>query len=124
MTTLTTSRAELAAALEAAGIPAKDHLPERITPPVAVLTAGDPWLEPANLYGHHTVRWVVTVVVPTGTNEHTAAQLDQLTTAALPAMVDAGPGWDVTVGRPYPLTAGGATYLAVDLAATTPLPIT
>lgn len=118
MNTLQAQRADLKAALAVSGTPVLDHLPERITPPVALIAAGSPYVEPGNTYGSWRVRFTVVLVASQGTNDTATRELDDVVTAALVAL-DAG--WDVErVDQPTMLAHGGTNNLSttIDVART------
>lgn len=112
MNALTAARADLQAILTAADLTAVDYLPERVTPPVVLVTAGTPHLEPGDVFGTHLARYDLTAVAMTATNETATDALDGLTVAVLRAMDAAGEWWLDNASQPHMLTANGASYLA------------
>lgn len=115
MNTLTDARASLAAILTDAGLTALDFLPERINPPVALITAGAPWVANGETFGSFEVRYVVTLVAPKATNDTATDTLDALAAEALVAVCNA-PDWGVDrVDEPHMLVVNGGEYLAASL---------
>lgn len=96
------------------------YVPERITPPVALVREGLPYVEdaPADGYGRWLVRHQVDLVAGRGSNEATTKALDAMVTDALAALEDVA---DTTteVGEFYTLQANGTAYLAVTITTTT-----
>lgn len=106
---ITQVRIDLAEDLTTAGFKASDHIPKRIVPPVAIISARSPYLEAGRTYVEWSVNLVVTLIAATAENSIATNALDQLIEDALNVL-------DVSeVGQPYMLTANNATYLAVDL---------
>lgn len=118
MNTLKSLRAELAATLTGAGTTVKDHLPERLVPPLAVIAAGSPYVEPGDAYGSWTVRFTVILVCSQATNEVSTDELDSAVTAALVALD--GDDWRVErVDQPTMLAHANTHFLSttIDVAA-------
>lgn len=115
MNTLQALRGELAQTLESAGahaMPVTDHLPDRIVPPAAFLVGGSPYLEGGDVYGTFIVRHTVLIVVPSGPNESTTDALDELITASVVALDEAG--WAIErVDQPVMLSHGNAYFMSV-----------
>lgn len=121
MNTLTTQRGALQAALVESGLTVKDHLPERIVPPVAVIAAGSPYLESGETFGSWTVRFTVVLVCAQGTNETATKDLDDAVTAVVVALD--GAGWALErVDQPTMLQHGNGHFLSttVDVRARVP----
>ncbi|SNS41584.1 hypothetical protein SAMN06309944_0164 [Micrococcales bacterium KH10] len=113
MSVLNDIRTGIVQALEAAGIQAFDHLPERLNPPVAVLVPGSPYLEAGDVFGTHKVRYTVALVAGNATNDMATKALDELIETAVTAL------WDTAdlerAGDVYTYQANNGQYLAVDL---------
>jgi hypothetical protein len=87
-------------------------LPERINPPIALLTAGDPYVEQETFYDR-TANFVVTLVVAKATSEVATDALDDYIDTTLDGLPE-----DSTlekVGPPFLLEWNGATYLATKI---------
>ena len=112
MSTLTTLRTDIAAALEAAGIHAIEHVAEVMQPPVAVVVPDDPYITTSgeNLpYGHVVVRMSVLLISDKATNKAAASKIDSMIEQAYMALND---DWDITeVTTPGQVTVNGSTFL-------------
>lgn len=113
--TLKDLRSDVATALEAAGITASPIIPERVAPPLAIISAGDPYLEEEGTFNQFLVRLEVTLVAKTATNAVATDALDDLIQGAITALG----GWTVSVGQPFMLSVNNATYLASKFTITT-----
>lgn len=123
MSALSAARAELAAVLAAAGLPeVSDHLAGRLSPPCVVITAGAPYVDTADATfdTEGTVRLVATLMVPSGANDVTTTQLDDLACTAWTAVAESERWVPESLDQPYKLTSGTATYLALGLSARAP----
>lgn len=110
---LTLARAAVKDALTTGGMNAHVILPERVTPPLAWIAAGDPYItrEGAN-FGGEIVHHEVVVAVGAGVNEVKAEGLDDLILKALDAL-DAADLHVSNVGQPGTVSIGGQKCLAV-----------
>lgn len=122
--TLPELRAELRDALEAAGVPAIAGEPGRVSPPVALIGPGSPYLEASGPFGARTVRLRVRLVVQPG--ETALPDLEAMLERAVPAIEGASEtagrpeGWDVTeASEPYTLVIGTAGLPALEITTTT-----
>jgi len=123
MSTLTGLRSALDTVLTGRGLRTADHLPERVVPPLAIIGAGSPYVESGERFGTFAVRFTVFLVAAKAANQTATAELDDLVTRAVAAVMDA-PGWGVErVDQPSMLDTGGAQYLSttLDLITTSPL---
>lgn len=111
MVTLTAARTEIKDALNAASIKAIDYVAETITPPVAIVVPGAPYLsrpEGQVPFGVHQVSIQVLLLAGTGTNKTTAEALDRMIERAVVALDD----WDLTeVSQPGQVALNGSNYL-------------
>lgn len=115
--TFTQARADLAAILADAGIAATDFRPERINPPIALVTADSPWAAAGASFGSYAVRYAVTLVAPKAPNDAATDALDGLVATAVVALANS-PDWGVDrVDEPFMLVVAGAEYLAASLTA-------
>ncbi|MGC5584149.1 hypothetical protein [Ornithinimicrobium sp. W1665] len=118
MNTLRALREDLQAVLAPIGT-VLDHLPERITPPVAIIAAGSPYVEAGETFGSWSVRFTVVLVASQGTNQTATRQLDHVVAATAVAL-DQG-AWDVErIDQPTMLGHAGTHFLSttVDVART------
>ena len=70
-------REELKLQLVNAGLTVFDYVPERITPPVAVIEPGGPYVTSGETFCEFEVTFNVVLFAATGTNEVATAELDQ-----------------------------------------------
>lgn len=112
---ITLSKAEFALDLTNAGLEVLDYVPERITPPILVITAGSPYLVTETVGNEYRLGLNVTLVASTATNEEATADLDQLIADTVSAISTLGYVVLKTVNPPYRLAANNAEYLASDL---------
>ena len=110
---LTQAKAEVADTLNAAGIKAFQYIPERIQPPTAVISAGEPFIE-RGLHQTFTdvdMRLEIALVASTATNVKSTEDLEGLITTTILALKDVN--WDIeSVSQPFGLEANNALYLA------------
>lgn len=99
------------------GVQTFEYLPARITPPMAFLVAGSPWIEDGATFGGFTVRYQVTLVVGQASNEVATANLDALTARAIVALDNAGLPLE-RADEPNMLAVNNANYMAVNLSLT------
>lgn len=114
-------RADLLAVLNSTDLPAYDHLPERITPPILLVEPDDPYLTDGDgvPFGMRQVAYQVYVIGRRGTSATQTTELDKHIVTTLGALDDSE-NWDVgTVARPYALQLGDSAYLATTIAVTT-----
>lgn len=111
-------RTDLAEAVGTDQVTAHDHVPERISPPAAIVREAEPYITQGQTYGTWNVGHQVDLVAPRGTNQATTTALDQLLAQGVAALEDAG--HTVTeVGAFYTLQANGTHYLAATITTTT-----
>lgn len=93
----------------AEAIGAIHFLPERVQPPVAVISAGNPYIE-IETYCDKTVNLVVTLIVGRSDNEVALDALDDYIYSTMEAL----PHWATVeyVEQPFLLEWNGAVYLA------------
>ena len=111
---ITASRAEYALALSALGLKVSSFIPDRIVPPVVVLTPGSPYLEPATLADTWLMRFDVMVIASVATNVKATEQLEK----ALATIMAGNPAYARinTVGQPYALQTNNAEFLVANIA--------
>lgn len=123
VTQLETLRKEVADQLTAAGLPGYAHVPERITPPAAVVLPGAPYVdgEDVTQCGTYRVRLRVSVLAGRGTNAAAADAMDRHIVTAVQALdVD----HDVkAVAEPVEVELNGATYLGTVITIENVLPL-
>ena len=112
---ITLSKAEFALDLTNAGLEVLDYVPERIVPPIVIITAGSPYLVTETVGNEYRLGLNLTLVASTATNEEATADLDQLIADTVHAISLLGYVILKTVNPPYRLAANNAEYLASDL---------
>jgi hypothetical protein len=112
---ITLSKAEFALALTTAGLDVLDYVPERITPPIVIITAGSPYLVAETVGREYRLGLNLTLVASTATNEEATEALDELIADTVSAITSIGYVILKTVNPPYRLAANNAEYLASDL---------
>lgn len=107
---ITASRAEYALALTALGLKVSSFIPERIVPPMVVLSPGSPYLEPVTVDGEFTMRLEVMVIAAHAVNAKATELLDK----ALETLLNGNPAYARVgnVSQPYALQTNNAEFLA------------
>lgn len=117
MSALSDARAELTAALVAAGVEVTDPTAQ-LAVPGALIRPGDPWLEPAAI-GGGIYALTESIVLVAGAADQLASleALEELAGAAIPAIRELAQ-WTSTGGsRARSMELSGGTYLITELVA-------
>ncbi len=112
---ITLSKAEFALDLTNAGLEVLDYVPERIVPPIVIITAGSPYLVAETVGNEYRLGLNLTLVASTATNEEATEALDELIANTVSAISTLGYVILKSVNPPYRLAANNAEYLASDL---------
>ena len=112
---ITVSKQELQLDLQNAGLEVLDYVPERITPPIVIITAGSPYLVAETVGREFRLGLNLTLVASTATNEEATEALDELIADTVTAVTSLGYVILKSVNPPYRLSANNAEYLASDL---------
>jgi hypothetical protein len=112
---ITASKAEFALDLQNAGLDVLDYVPERIVPPIVIITAGSPYLVAETVGNDYRLALNLTLVASTATNEEATEALDELIADTVTAISHLGYVILKTVNPPYRLAANNAEYFASDL---------
>lgn len=112
MSTLKTTRDLAAQVIKDAGLYSHAYVPGRISPPCAVIQAGDPYIEQGETFIEHLIRLEVVIVLRTGDNHRTATSIDEYLETALDALDEAG-FLVQNVSQPTPITWNGTDYPGV-----------
>ena len=83
---ITASKAEFALDLQNAGLDVVDYVPERIVPPILIISAGSPYLTVESLHADYRLGLNVTLVATTATNESATEELDDLIARTVSAL--------------------------------------
>ena len=110
---ITISKAELKLDLEEAGIRVLDYVPERITPPIVIMSSASPYLTPSTLGTQYDLNLELVVIATTATNKKATENLDQAIHNVLSAM----PRYArvIRVNEPYNLQTNNAEYLSANI---------
>jgi hypothetical protein len=110
---ITISKAELKLDLEQAGIRVLDYVPERITPPIVIMSSASPYLTPSTLGTQYDLNLELVVIASTATNKQATENLDQAIHNVLSAM----PRYArvIRVNEPYNLQTNNAEYLSANI---------
>jgi len=110
---ITLSKAELKLDLEEAGIRVLDYVPERITPPIVIMSSASPYLTPSTLGTQYDLNLELVVIASTATNKQATENLDQ----AIYNVISAMPRYArvIRVNEPYNLQTNNAEYLSANI---------
>lgn len=111
---ITASRLEYALALTTAGIKVSAFIPERVVPPVVIMSPGSPYLEPNNVGAGWDMKFDLIVVAATAVNVKATELLEK----AVEALIKANPDYAAirSIGQPYALQTNNAEFLAANVA--------
>jgi len=112
---ITASKAEFALDLQNAGLDVLDYVPERVVPPIVIITSGSPYLVAETVGREFRLGLNLTLVASTATNEEATEALDELIADTVTAVTSLGYVILKNVNPPYRLAANNAEYLASDL---------
>jgi hypothetical protein len=112
---ITASKAEFALDLQTAGLDVLDFVPERIVPPIVIITSGSPYLVAETVGNEYRLGLNLTLVASTATNQEATEALDELIANTVNAISNLGYVVLKSVNPPYRLAANNAEYLASDL---------
>lgn len=109
MSSLATLRQDLKDELELQGLKVEAFLPERIQPPIALVSASDPYVEQGLTNCLFKVSLRVTLVAAKSVNEKATNALDEMIESAILATGD----WFIdSISEPFMLEANNAKYLS------------
>lgn len=112
MTSLSQSRNELMGVLSTLGVPVIPHLPDRFTPPIAILVQGSPYVEAGPTFGTSTIRFTLVIIAGQGQNEIVTKELDALIERTLIEVTDSEQYFVETIHQPALYKHGQATFLS------------
>lgn len=112
---ITVSKQELQLDLQNAGLEVLDYVPERIVPPIIVMTAGSPYLAPETVGNAYRLGLTLTLIAMTATNEEATEALDALIADTVSALGDLGYVILKGVNPSFRLAANNAEYLASEI---------
>lgn len=110
---ITASKVEYALALSALGLRVSSFIPERIVPPLVVITPGSPYLTPITVEDDYLMNLDVMVIAAPAVNAKASELLDK----ALETILNGNPNYAhiVSVSQPYALQTNNAEFLATNL---------
>jgi hypothetical protein len=112
---LTASKAEFALDLQTAGLDVLDYVPERVVPPIIIVSPDGTYITPDSVGKSYLMGLKLTLVASTATNEQSTEELDDLISRVLTALQDLHYVHLTSVQQPYRLQANTAEYLATDI---------
>jgi hypothetical protein len=108
-------RDALLAVLTTAGIRASEVVPDRITPPLAVLQPAGDWVSAGTTFGEFRLGFDVTVIVQTAANAVVSSAMDEAVDAVLTAVSNAQGFYVGAVSAPTLLSVQNAEFLSATL---------
>lgn len=109
------TRAALETLFDDAGFNVSAFVPERITPPMAIITPSGDWVQSGETFGSFRIGFDVTLLTQTASNAKVTDELDQMTDDAISAVTNAAGFYCGSVGAPSYLDAQNAQFLSVAL---------
>lgn len=94
-----------------------DHVPNKITPPVAIIRPADDYVGlPVDFAGGRVAQLEIVLVAKSGRNNLTSDDLDDMIDAVLAGLVGSGIEWDApVVPAPFVAEMAGSNFLACAL---------
>jgi len=112
---ITASKAEFALDLTNAGLEVLDYVPERVTPPIVIISPDSPYLVTETVGNEYRLGLKLTLVAMTATNEEATEALDELIADTLLALETISYAVLKSVQTPFRLAVNNAEYLATDI---------
>jgi len=114
MSEINASKVEFKLELAEAGLNVLEYVPERITPPIVILNAAQPYMQTAQ-FGEWSLGLELVLVASTATNKKATENLDQLVEDVLNAIEPITYVRITSVNQPYNLQTNNAEYLAANV---------
>jgi hypothetical protein len=114
MSEITAAKVEFKLELVEAGLNVLEYIPERITPPIVLLNAAQPYVQTAE-FGEWTLGIELVLVASTATNKKATENLDQLIEDTLKAIEPLTYVRVTSVNQPYNLQTNNAEYLSANI---------
>jgi hypothetical protein len=114
MSEINASKVEFKLELQEAGLNVLEYVPERITPPIVILNAAQPYLQTAQ-FGEWSLGLELVLVASTATNKKATENLDQLIEDVLNAIEPLTYVRITSVNQPYNLQTNNAEFLAANV---------
>jgi len=83
---ITLAKTQFAEVLTAAGFRVSEYVPERITPPVVIISSGSPYLVPASIKAEYLMNLEITLVAATASNKQATEKLDEMVADVINAL--------------------------------------
>lgn len=112
---ITAAKAEFALALNDAGLDVMDYVPGRVNPPVVIISPATPYLTPETVGNEYELNLELKCVAMTADNDLATNSLDLLIEQTIHAITSIRYVRFKTVGQPYALETGNASYLSADV---------
>lgn len=109
------ARAALETLFTTAGFTVSAFVPDRITPPVAIIVPSGDWVQSADNFAQFRIGFDVTLVTQTASNAKVTDELDQMVDDAIAAVTNAVGFYCGTVGAPSYLSVQNAEFLSVTM---------
>lgn len=98
-----------------AGVACSSFVPERVTPPLAIVSPSSTWVESGESFGEFRVSFDTTLVAQMGSNAKVTESIDALLETVLVA-VQAAPGfYSPSISSPQVLAVNNAEFLSVQM---------
>ncbi len=109
-------RTEIAGALEDEGLVTATYLPERVTPPIAIISPSDPYVENGQVYGEYLASFEVLLVAGKASNIVETDALDTMIEKAISAL----PQFFDSCSSPILLEVNNAQFLSAQVKVSIP----
>lgn len=109
------ARAALETLLNDAGFNVSAFVPERITPPIAVIEPSSDWVTSGETYGAFRVGFDVTLITQTASNARVTDEIDQQVDDFLAAIANASGFYCGSASAPTLLSVQNAEFLSATL---------
>jgi hypothetical protein len=114
MSEINAAKVEFKLELVHAGLNVLEYIPERITPPIVLLNASQPYLQTAQ-FGEWSLGIELVLVASTATNKKATENLDQLIEDTLNAIEPLTYVRITSVNQPYNLQTNNAEFLSANI---------
>lgn len=109
------ARAALETLFDEGGFNVSAFVPERVTPPLAIITPAGDWVASGDVFGTFRLGFDVTLVTPTASNAKVTDELDQMVDDAIALVTGAQGFYCGSVNSPELLAVQNAEFLSVSM---------
>lgn len=109
------ARAALETLFDTAGFNVSAFVPDRITPPLAIIAPAGDWVVSGDTFGLFRIGFDVTLVTQTASNAKVTDELDQMVDDAIAAVTNATGFYCGSVASPSYLSAQNAEFLSTSM---------